>query len=268
MRDTKALFNKHKDEFYKNTGKLKKWKWAQPNQKFDASNDINAVYSSYNEMAETVRTKSEDFKESISSGDFLDDILSGCADTSTTRKEFSKDYHDHLYKDEESYTDEAVPSNIKSEIAVIMQNNKLIGDIKKSNAAVDKVFNGILKSIDKCINDLAGTISKNPEKGSNFAAPDVKDKDGKQHSVVYGGDNETVMDKLNVLRSATSVGQTATNIVASAYLSEVKFHIRQCRRVFGQITSMRAAKNEAVLLDVIGESAEYEIESSFEDYEV
>ena len=75
------------------------------------------------------------------------------------------------------------------------------------------------------------------------------------------------MKKLNFLRTITLTYQTSINMMVNGTLHETKWHIAQCRRVFSQIVSARSAKNEAVLLDAIGESAEYEVYDSFDNYE-
>ena len=276
MRDTKALFNKHKTEFYKNTGKLKKWKWAELEGDFSLVNRIAEAYSIFDDIAKVISKDRDKIQDQIDNGDLIDKLLSSLLSSgTTTRKEFAKDYHEDTFKDEETFMDEEVPSTIKTEIANIMQNNKLLDGIRKSSTAIDKTYSDLLKSIDKTIDDYAKHISSKGKDADSSAAVNYtrsgkseKDPGTKGSATISGSDSSDAMTKLGTFRSAISVYQQSANMGTAACMNSAKFHIKQCRRLFGQIVSMRAAKNEAVLLDAIGESIEYDIDSSFEDYEI
>lgn len=270
MRDTKALFNKHKTEFVKNTGKLKKWKWSKLKTELTCAHGVDKANSEFNGLCDLAKADPEKLQEEISDGTALENVLSGAAGN-TDRKSFAKDYHNYFFDDDETFTDETVGSDIRGIISSVMTDNKLVSNAKKSADAVDKAFSTMLKSVDTAIKSLS---TKVVAKDYNGSGTEVKYKDNTKYMGNLDKDSNQPKDgsvsmkKLNALRAAVTTTQTGYNMITGAYLNEVKFQIKQCRRVFGQIISMRAAKNEAVLLDAIGESAEYEIDSTFDSYEL
>ena len=56
----------------------------------------------------------------------------------------------------------------------------------------------------------------------------------------------------------------------AALMAETKALIKQSRRVFAQAVSFnpKAVKENALLIEAVGEAAEYEVESSLNDYEI
>lgn len=272
MRDTKALFKKYNKEFYGNTGKLKKWKFAKPEKDMTVVNSmVNTIGQSWlSDSKNCIRNKAlEKTIDAIDDGSMLDNILANVV-PGTDRKSFAKDYHEFLFPDNETHTDEAVPTDIKKEIADTLQNNKAVTDIKKLQTTTDKTFKTILKNIDNTIRELVNERSTETDDNTSYSkkvsysgASDAEDNT----KLTIEGKGDNVMKKLNTLRSLTVVHQTAMNILISASLKETKWNIAQCRRVFGQIVSMRSSKNEAVLLDAIGEAAEFEIYDAFDNYE-
>ena len=58
--------------------------------------------------------------------------------------------------------------------------------------------------------------------------------------------------------------------ISGVLIAETKFEIKQARRVFAQAAAFnaKAVKENALLVEAAGDAAEYEVESSFNDYEM
>ena len=75
--------------------------------------------------------------------------------------------------------------------------------------------------------------------------------------------------RLNLAQKLVSIQQEVTNNIVSCSIAETKFDIAQCRRVFVQAASWTktSVKEETDLIQLIGEASDFEVETSFEDYE-
>lgn len=269
MRDTKELYKKHKTEWLNNaSNKLKKYKWSKPNYQFDSGNHADIIEKSFGDTITSIE-KIENFdNESDLKEDYLDNVLTSLlklynsSASTTDAKSFAKDFKETLFEDEETFTNETVSSEIRTEIDKVLVKNKLVSDVKKAASEDDKVFKRILKEIDSARTSM---VKKANEKHGLAIVHTAKDDEDTTRAL--HGSSEIMAKKINLLQFYVSKAQQAINMNNSAYLNAVKFHIAQCRRVFGQVISSRKSNNEATLLDAIGESAEYEVMSSFADYE-
>lgn len=255
MRDTKALFKKYQKEWVSNASKkIKKWKFRKVKQ-FDKG--LNTLDAAENRVAAVTRLKgdtvtdgavSDTLLDEMKDGTFLESLLSGCTDGNTDKKSFAKDMMDKWFDDEDVNNDEAIPSDIRTEVQKVLNDNKLVSSVTKDKSKIDKFFSNLIKECDKNIkasvdDQLKGDSSKGTE---NYNQAKIKNN--------------------NYKKDAIQAGITCSNMFTSVYLSATKMHVAQCRRIFMQVVAGSHVKEET-LIDAIGESAEYEVYSSFEDFE-
>ena len=255
MRDTKALFKKYQDQWVSNANKkIKKWKWRKPKSLTEGLNDLDALESRmakvkdiYGHIDDNGAPKftdsiSDTDKSGMTDGTFLNNLLGDAIQNpNTDKKSFAKDADDYFFDSEETYTDEVVPSNIRSIIQDVLDNNKMVSNVTKDKSKIDKFFSGMLKQ--------AEALSKQ----------------GIQDGLKVDKDANKEINSANYKKQAIQHGITASNMFTSAYLKATKFHVAQCRRVFMQVVAGSHVKEET-MLDAIGEAAEYEVYSSFEDF--
>lgn len=265
--DTKSLYKKYAKQWINGrTKKLKKYKYAT--LKGDISKDkmINDtdILEGYTELVDIIMSGNtgelNDLSDQISDGSALDEILSEILEVSTDAKSFAKDFHDNLFDDEETYTDEVLDQKIVSDIEKYLNQNKLLSGIKKAADNNDKIFSNILKSIDRAQKDLVNYIASNDKKSKNISVS-ASDKEGNKYGAadihVSKNNGDFINKQIGLLRSTVSITQRAVNMCNSAYLAAAKFEIAQCKRIFSQVVSKGI--NEAAYLDAIGEGAEFEV---------
>lgn len=251
MRDTKALFKKYQKEWVSNASKkIKKWKFRKVKQ-FDKG--LNTLDAAENRVAAVTRIKGDAGTDTVSDtlldemkdGTFLESLLSGCTGGNTDKKSFAKDMMDKWFDDEDTNNDEAIPSDIRTEVQKVLNDNKLVSSVTKDKSKIDKFFSNLIKECDKNIKaSVDDQLKDNSTEG--YAQNKIKNN--------------------NYKKDAIQAGITCSNMFTSVYLSATKMHVAQCRRIFMQVVAGSHVKEET-LIDAIGESAEYEVYSSFEDFE-
>lgn len=244
MRDNKKFVDKYKREVLGKDLSKMKFKWSKPKKDLTRTLPMSITESDLASLVGDCMTESLDkIKKDLNDNysDIVDQSLSQVTDGSTDSKSFTKDFHETYFDDVD--TEEGISSSDLSSIMSFLYDTKLIGAIQKEIKAVDKIFGTQLKTIDKAKNETA-------------------------KSVPGGKGAEDTMQRLNLAYKAVSLTQSVTSRVSSAYLTACKFHTAQCRRVFAQAASYRvkSVKEDAILIDAIGEAVEYEVMSDFNDY--
>lgn len=255
IRDNKKFVDKYKKEVLtKNLSKMK-YKWSEP-KSAGMGTLLTAVdtYSSGVCSDMFSATTEEDVKkitDRVDDGDYLEDLLGAAVgQSSTTLAEFSKEAHDACFDDidEEEGLDSARLTDI---MQILTNSSKVLNELKKANTAVDKAFNKVLKEIDKNRNAIIKTI---PGKDETAAQKDAKNLN---------------LTRANGATKVVNAFATASSKISSSIITEIKFHITQCRRVFAQAAAFnaKAVKENAILVEAAGDQAEWEVESSFNDFE-
>jgi hypothetical protein len=251
VRDNKEFVNKYKKEVLTKDLSKMKYKWAAKKKDIESPGEIDAidkevtttVAAIYNGSVEEIKKVIED------NGDLVDSFLSGALESNTTAGDFAKDFHEKYFQDED--TEEGLSTSLLSEIMNDLTEGKgALKALTKLQKDVDKLFNTRLKQIDKA---RTATAKRIPEKGDSEGQKKGKDALMQAHNAAY---------------KVVSVEQTGTNKVISCTVTEVKFWLKQCRRVFAQAAAYnpKAVKESAVFVEAAGQAAEYELESSFADY--
>lgn len=247
IRDNKKFVDKYKKEvFSKNLGKMK-YKWAEPKDAgFTALCDKAEVKELTNAMDKCNSKSADELKklaEAADNGDMLEELL-GCEP-----KEFNKEMHEKCFDDEEEV--EGLSSSRLTEcVDILINSRKSLKDIEDAKKLTDKAFSDMLKTIEKSRTALLKNI---PEKDEAKRA-----------------ETDLAMTKLNTTQKLISVANTAVSKVVSVLMTETKFGIKQARRVFAQAAAFnpKAVKENALLVEAVADAAEYEVESSFNDYEM
>lgn len=247
IRDNKKFVDKYKKEvFSKNLGKMK-YKWAEPNESAISALANQLTSTKVSETMDQCNGKNTDqlkkIAESVDNGELLEEILG--ADP----KDYAKEMHEKCFGEEEEV--EGLSSSRLTEcIDTLINSNKSLKNIEEGRKAVDKALSDTLKSIEKSRNILL----------KNVPSDDATTKSA----------TNMAMTKLNTMSKVLSVANTSMSKMAAASIAETKFLIKQSRRVFAQAAAFnpKAVKENALLVEAVADAAEYEIESSFNDYEM
>lgn len=256
IRDNKKFVDKYKKEVLtKNLSKMK-YKWAAPKEgELDALEKlVNAASVDVAVLMDDCMSKDiKQINEKADNGDLLEDLL-GC-----DPKEFAKESHEACFGDLDE-VEGLDSSRLTYCMNVLLGSAKTIKRVEKAKADADKVYSTMLKQIDKAKN----TVAKNFPKDDQTS---VKISD--DHGAVSGKATD-VMAKLNTMTKVINIGNTAMSRLSGVLITETKFEIKQARRVFAQAAAFnaKAVKENALLVEAAGDAAEYEVESSFNDYEM
>jgi hypothetical protein len=248
IRDNKEFVNKYKrDVLSKDLTKMK-YKWAEPTDEFFGAKggevvDVDEVKrrtkDRFNRATLTdSKEELEKTEDDINSGALLEEFLENDPDT------YVKDFHEACFNDVE--IKEGLNTSDLSEIMnMLVNSSKALKGIKTCETACNNFFN-----------DMFRTVDRNKKKLLNLSTAGDK--------VI-----PLVLKRQNIGYKIIQVSQTANTKIINAIMRETKYHIAQCRRVFAQAAAYnpRSVITNASLIEAVGEAAEYEIMSSFEDYE-
>lgn len=257
IRDNKKFVDKYKKEVLtKNLSKMK-YKWAAPKEgELDALEKlVGSAQARVDElMSDCMNGNNKDINEKVDSGDFLEELL-GCEP-----KEFNKEAHESCFGDLDA-VEGLDSSRLTYCMNVLLGSSKTIKRVEKAKSDADKVFSTMLKQIDKARNVVVKNVPKDADKTTTAKVGDNYEVSGK---------TTDVMAKLNAMTKVINVGNTAMSRISGVLIAETKFEIKQARRVFAQAAAFnaKAVKENALLVEAAGDAAEYEVESSFNDYEM
>ena len=260
IRDNKKFVEKYKKQVIVKSLDKMKYKWAEPNEAgFKQLATQLEVAKVTDAMDRCVGLSSDELKkiaEKVDDGSLLQELLGG-----VEPKEYSKEMHEKCFKEEEEV--EGLDKGRLNECMDTLINSKAsLKNIEDARKKADKAFGEMLKAIDKAKN----TVLKNvPDKGDNVAG-----SIGKDGAYKYSGSADNAMTQLNTMHKVVSLANTAMSRSTGVLINETKFDIKQSRRVFAQAVTFnpKAVKENALLVEAAGEAAEYEVESSFNDYEM
>lgn len=266
VRDNKSFVEKYKADILKKDLSKMKYKWSKPKAKyFDISkataDSLKQGVISWDEIPTTPDAVSKFVEDKFDDNKLLESVLGGAVGSSTSVSEFSKDFHEACFEDEseEEGLSTAALTDIMNEL---LGAKKSIENINKCQKDVDKFYSDALKEVDKARNAIVKTIPKDVAAGTSVK---VGDKEVGVNNANRAGINAA----LNALYTGDSILQNGASRVIAATMTELKFGLAQDRRVFAQAAAYnpKTVKEDAVLFDAIGESAAYEVEEMFSNYE-
>ena len=218
--------------------------------------------------------------------DFADRFLSNVLGKQTNAKSFQYDLHTVMYGKLEKKNNWT-----KKDISKIMDrlysSDDVIKDLKEINAslkkqindAADRIFNDrktILDNLKKDDND--GSISMKP---MHIISKEKKDPRSKYITTNVPTDKMTIKDKtefrvvsnvaqnmLLLMQNESYAHQKAISVFCKAVMAEAKWGLVQDRRIFAQAVGYSPKNESALLAEAMGDVAQWECESYFEDAEV
>lgn len=216
--------------------------------------------------------------------DFIDvQLKKALKGTSTTKKDFQKDLHDQLYESEEVKDDWSL-NDISATMSRLVAADKAISDLKSRNeslqAQIKKVISNISKEqtkVSKAKYDTDGggksgislihNMTKNGNKYSagqtgDYNISNAGDKTG------FDTDRNAVQIALANMQKRASAHQTAILTYCSGVMAEAKWGLSQDRRIFAQAVGYSPKNESALLAEAMGDVAQWECESYFEDAEI
>lgn len=201
-----------------------------------------------------------------------------------TQKEFKKEVHDKIYKDEET-VDNWDLGSIGVIASRLKNNTKALTDLKKANdklqADIKRAISDIQKDKDKIsknykpgdTTDLSGLKTKYANSGSDGKYSASGDTYNTPYNKNADSDRASAAQrKYGYLQEQASAEQTVIMTLCSTLFNEAKWGIAQDRRIFAQAVAYRAVrgdlKEDAAFAEAAGEVAQYECESEFENMEI
>lgn len=294
--DNKKFVEKYKNDVLKKNLSKMKYKWCEPdNSKISglasriSSSNIDTVLSGASNVFTMDEKQLQEINDNIDDGTKEDEVLTLLAGVTTDSSSFTKDVHEECFESETE--EEGLDSSRLTDImSTLVGGKKEIENVKKAQDNIDKVFKSLLNSIDKAQKDIMKKIPKNANSTADAYTISYTHKDdnetrnievkGKPNSFVdsHGnpfpsgvGTNALNNQRLSVAHRMASLYNTCFTRTCSALMAETKFKIKQARTVFAKAAAYRATNesmySDYVYLDAVAESAGFEIESAFEDYE-
>lgn len=294
--DNKKFVEKYKNDVLKKNLSKMKYKWCEPdNSKISglasriSSSNIDTVLSGASNVFTMDEKQLQEMNDNIDDGTKEDEVLTLLAGVTTDSSSFTKDVHEECFESETE--EEGLDSSRLTDImSTLVGGKKEIENVKKAQDNIDKVFKSLLNSIDKAQKDIMKKIPKNANSTADAYTISYTHKDdnetknievkGKPNSLVdsHGnpfpsgvGTNALNNQRLSVAHRMASLYNTCFTRTCSALMAETKFKIKQARTVFAKAAAYRATNesmySDYVYLDAVAESAGFEIESAFEDYE-
>lgn len=266
QKDTKAFVKKWRPVIVAKTDFNKmKAKYSEPTKEAPEYPTI--------EIASTGGLVKEDDSAEEGAENILGNILGS---SSCTRKEFSKELHDHMYDSEEVKDDWT-----KSEIVSILNNleggDKMLSELKKKN---DSIQNNIKKTITYLTKQQAEVSKKYPkgDAGTDLSGDENIDKitiDGDKFTTVgnttvgtKAGSVDKLQKRLAYFQVQASAHQAAMTTYASAVMNESKFAMTQARRIVATAVAYTPVKEDAMMIDAYAECEQMYCEEAFDAMEV
>lgn len=280
--DNKKFVEKYKNDVLKKNLSKMKYKWCEPDDSKISglasrisSSNIDTVLSGASNVFKMDEKQLQEINDNIDDGTKEDEVLTLLAGVTTDSSSFTKDVHEECFESETE--EEGLDSSRLTDImSTLVGSKKEIENVKKAQDNIDKVFKSLLNSIDKAQKDIMKKIPKEADsKADNYSISYThKDDNVTKNIEVKGnriGSNTLNNQRLSVAHRMASLYNTCFTRTCSALMAETKFKIKQARTVFAKAAAYRATNesmySDYVYLDAVAESAGFEIESAFEDYE-
>ena len=279
--DGKKLVNKYKAQILKKDLSKMKYKYAKPRGTEIKYDQFMNVYKSQNKyIFEECRKSYKDLKsdyiynddkhkadthkelsgsegeeklkginEKIDDNTYLEKALGatlGKTDGSIELAEYAKEAKEYLFDDVEK-EDEGAGSLVSSLMVKLTTSNDTIKKFKKYEKDTTREINEILKEISHTEKEVIGNLPK--------TAPKMN----------------TIINKfLNTASRLNSQLSTGVSKVIATCIEMEKFDFAQSKRIWVQMASYnpKTVKEDAMLIEAIGEAAEYEAYSSFTEAEM
>ena len=220
--------------------------------------------------------------DNFDASDEIDKYLTKALGHSTTKKEFQKDLHDLMY-DTEEIKDDWNLNDINAVMSRLVDADKTISNLKSKNDSLQNQIKKIIADISKQQTSMA--TAKYDDKNKSLSVSNrgyTLDSDDKKYKFNKTGKYETSpgnKDSFDNYRSTLQIAlanmqkranahQTAILTYCSGVMAEAKWGLAQDRRIFAQAVGYSPKNESALLAEAMGDVAQWECESYFEDAEV
>lgn len=285
VRDNKEFVNKYKKEVLSKDLSKMKYKWSAP-KSLDSVVDAATSVDLDEHVTAIIRESASDtqkYMDKIDDGSYLEELIKKAVGSSVELGEVRKELHEKAYEEED--TVEGLKSSELLEIIdTLLTAKDEVKRVEKISTGIDKIYSQTLKSVDKAKTELAKNIPSEASKTAGSVSFDTNkysEKDGAEKSGTRNlsyekgksesakGSQAGLMLKLNVIYKALSEGQKLMNVLSSAALEELKFGIKQARRVFAQAAAFnpKSVKESLFFIEAVGDAEDYEVDSDFDYYE-
>ena len=213
---------------------------------------------------------------------FLTTSLNG---KSTSRKEFHNDLHDLMY-DTEEIKDDWNLGDINDVMSRLVDADKAISNLKSKNDSLQTQIKKIIADISKDQSKVSTAKFETDGNGKSSIA--------KRHGAAFDGnkkyvqtdnpkmyhisqsndkagfdkDRNKVQIMLANMQKRANAHQTAILTYCSGVMAEAKWGLAQDRRIFAQAVGYSPKNESALLAEAMGDVAQWECESYFEEAEV
>lgn len=270
-RDGKKLVDKYKADVLKKDLSKMKYKWQKVNNDVPdiKTTELSKIYkdalgaistedvSGYLDTVEKAGTMNPDKfiaeKEKLDDNSAMEkDLGSMCTSGggSCELSEFSKEFHDYLYQDEEECEGFGSDGANLSEIMLdLSTGKKAISDIEKSQKTHEKDVKEYIKKVDTAQKQLMKLV------------PDKNGSDKRKTNIT------AINNRLNIAMTAANQISTVTTKYFACLLDEKKKYLARCKKVFTQAAAYRtkSANESALFVEAAGEVAEYETLELFDN---
>lgn len=285
-KDTKSFVEKYRTQVNKKANfKNMKAKFSNP---IDTGGTHAYVWSKDYEITGLIMTsfqqnpyKDDDIYDAEDQIDnYLKEALKG---TSTSKKEFQKDLHDLMY-DTEEIKDDWNLNDINAVMGRLVDADKAISNLRSKNDSLQNQIKKIIADISKEQTKVSTAKFDNSGKGNKSVTMSYgATLNGKKYTATRVGTydisqannkdtfnkhrNKTQMILANMQKRANA-HQTAILTYCSGVMAEAKWGLAQDRRIFAQAVGYSPKNESALLAEAMGDVAQWECESYFEEAEV
>lgn len=199
----------------------------------------------------------ERLNDNINDNTYLEQAFGAAIGTSSVEmSEFAKEAKEYCFDTETTETDGA-DRKVTDIMLVLQQAKDERTSLEKAERASTKNIQEMIREIERANKEVMKLIPGNST--------------GDQQQDENRRTNATEINK--ILNTAQKAEQQLSTYVTKAYavkLELVKFHFAQCKRIWVQMAAYRpkSVKEDAILIEAIGEAAEYEAYSSFTEAEM
>lgn len=271
-KDGKTLVNKYKAQILKKDLSKMKYKYAKPRGKeikitdgldkyvqsekdifMNCRNSLDKLSATYDDKYkynDNVEDQLKKVNEKIDDNSYLEEALGASIGASSIEmSDYAKEAKEYLFEDTEK-EDENAGSLVSDIMLVLTQTKQQVKDLEHEEKEHNKKINEIIKKIDET------------QKAVRDKLPDSDSNTDKKYT--------RINKYLNTASRLNSQLSTYVTKVFAVSIEMKKFHFAQCKRIWVQMASYnpKTVKEDAMLIEAIGEAAEYEAYSSFTEAEM
>lgn len=277
MKSNKEFFKKYYREVMTKDLKDMKAKYSKHKTLPNTSSTIIITGGAGNNTEDALKKEIEDFDRDDQFEKYAKDLTG----LDLTEKDFSKDFHEALFEDEEE--EEGLDEIVRECGAVLQNGDKALKFVKTMQSKMDRAIGDIIKDIEK---DESKSLKNYPtESGKEDQTDDdlrIKtygvhtDSDASGHAVALKGTRTATsgttpkyyQSYLRLIHMRANVAQAVITKTTSSTITEAKFSIAQARRIFAKAVAYNdkttKAESADLFAEAFAEAEEYDVLTDME----